>query len=170
MVAGGWAIRDRQEPARHRFDRADPRPAAHAPPHRGADAAVGQPLTDDDLVFCGDAAQPRGRHVTSRQLKPLLRDPGLPPIGFHDLRRTFASLQLAAGTNPKIVSEVLGHEEVAITLDRYSHACPCCRPGPWPASTASWAGRRADRRAARTRSRQSRNRGEPPVESDWVRL
>jgi hypothetical protein len=30
-------------------------------------------------------------------------------------------LQLAAGTNPKIVSEVLGHKEIAITLDRYSH-------------------------------------------------
>jgi len=33
-------------------------------------------------------------------------------------------LQLAAGTNPKIVSEVLGHKDVAITLDRYSHAMP----------------------------------------------
>ncbi|MGH2601097.1 MAG: hypothetical protein ACRDJ9_17135, partial [Dehalococcoidia bacterium] len=35
-----------------------------------------------------------------------------------------ATLQLAAGTNPKIVSEVLGHKEVAIILDRYSHALP----------------------------------------------
>ena len=33
-------------------------------------------------------------------------------------------MQLAAGTNPKIVSEVLGHKDVAITLDRYSHALP----------------------------------------------
>ena len=48
----------------------------------------------------------------------------LPPIRFHDLRHTFATLQLAAGTNPKIVSEVLGHKEIAITLDRYSHALP----------------------------------------------
>lgn len=48
----------------------------------------------------------------------------LPPIRFHDLRHTFATLQLAAGTNRKIVSEVLGHKEVAITLDRYSHALP----------------------------------------------
>jgi hypothetical protein len=43
---------------------------------------------------------------------------------FHDLRHTFATLQLAAGTNPKIVAEVLGHKDVAITLDRYSHALP----------------------------------------------
>jgi hypothetical protein len=79
----------------------------------------------DDLVFCDDAGQPLWeRHVTTRQLKPLLREAGLPPIRFHDLRHTFAPLQLAAGTNPKIVSEVLGHKEVAITLDRYSHALP----------------------------------------------
>lgn len=29
-----------------------------------------------------------------------------------------------AGTNPTIVSEVLGHKEIATTLDRYSHALP----------------------------------------------
>jgi Phage integrase family len=87
--------------------------------------AVGHALTDDDLVFCDDAGQPLwGRHVTTRQLKPLLRDAGLPAIRFHDLRHTFATLQLAAGTNPKIVSEVLEHKEVTITLDRYSHALP----------------------------------------------
>ena len=65
-----------------------------------------------------------GRHVTTLQLKALLRGAGLPAIRFHDLRHTFATLQLTAGTNPKIVSEVLGHMEVAITLDRYSHALP----------------------------------------------
>ena len=43
---------------------------------------------------------------------------------FHDLRHRFATLQLTAGTNPKIVSESLGHKEVAITLDRYGHALP----------------------------------------------
>ena len=48
----------------------------------------------------------------------------LPPIRFHDLRHNFATLQLAAGPNPKIVSEVLGHRDVVITLDRYSHAMP----------------------------------------------
>ena len=54
----------------------------------------------------------------------LLRRAGLPDIRFHDLRHTFATLQLTAGTNPKIVSEVLGHKDIAITLDRYSHALP----------------------------------------------
>ena len=37
------------------------------------------------------------------------------------------TLQLAAGTNPKIVSGVPGHMEIAITLDHYSHALPTMR-------------------------------------------
>jgi integrase len=87
--------------------------------------AHGHRLTDDDLIFCDIAGEPLwGRHVTTLQLKALLRGAGLPAIRFHDLRHTFATLQLTAGTNPKIVSEVLGHKEVAITLDRYSHALP----------------------------------------------
>jgi hypothetical protein len=87
--------------------------------------ATGHRMTDDDLVFCDAAGEPLwGRHLTTISLKALLRRAGLPAIRFHDLRHTFATLQLAAGTNPKIVSEVLGHKEVAITLDRYSHALP----------------------------------------------
>ncbi len=87
--------------------------------------ATGHRVTDDDFVFSDDAGEPLwGRHVTTREFGPLLRQAELPPIRFHDLRHTFATLQLAAGTNPKIVSEVLGHKDVAITLDRYSHAMP----------------------------------------------
>jgi len=33
-------------------------------------------------------------------------------------------LHLAVGTNPKLVAEVLGHKDVGITLDRYSHSQP----------------------------------------------
>jgi integrase len=98
--------------------------------------AIDRALTDDDLIFCDAAGEPLwGRHVTTLQLKTLLGRADLPPIRFHDLRHTFATLQLAAGTNPKIVSEVLGHKEIAITLDRYSHSLPTCRPRRWPAST-----------------------------------
>jgi hypothetical protein len=87
--------------------------------------ASGHRLTDDDFVFCDAAGEPLwGRHLTTLSFKALLRRAELPPIRFHDLRHTFATLQLAAGTNPKIVSEVLGHKEVGITLDRYSRALP----------------------------------------------
>lgn len=49
------------------------------------------------------------------------------------------SVQLGAGTNPKIVSEVLGHKEVAITVDRYSQALPKLHTRRWRTSTRSWA-------------------------------
>jgi len=48
----------------------------------------------------------------------------LPPIRFHDLRHTAATLLLSRGLNPKIVSEMLGHASIAITLDIYSHVVP----------------------------------------------
>jgi integrase len=49
---------------------------------------------------------------------------GLPRIRLHDLRHTHATLALAAGVHPKVVSERLGHATVAFTLDVYSHAVP----------------------------------------------
>jgi integrase len=53
-------------------------------------------------------------------------EPGasLPDIRFHDLRHTCATLPLTKGVHPKIVSEMLGHASVAITLDTYSHVIP----------------------------------------------
>jgi integrase len=42
----------------------------------------------------------------------------------HDLRHTHASLALAAGINPRVISERVGHATIAITLDTYSHAIP----------------------------------------------
>jgi integrase len=42
---------------------------------------------------------------------------------FHDLRHTYATL-LTKGIHPKIVSEMLRHSSIAITLDIYSHVIP----------------------------------------------
>jgi integrase len=54
----------------------------------------------------------------------LLRQAGLPDIRFHDLRHTCATLLLTKGIHPKIVSEMLRHSNIAITLDTYSHVIP----------------------------------------------
>jgi hypothetical protein len=40
------------------------------------------------------------------------------------LRHTYASIALAKGVNPAIVSRRLGHSTVAFTLDVYSHVLP----------------------------------------------
>lgn len=49
---------------------------------------------------------------------------GVPAVRMHDLRHTAATLMLSRGVHPKIVSEMLGHSTVAITLDLYSHVTP----------------------------------------------
>jgi len=49
---------------------------------------------------------------------------GLPRLRFHDLRHSAATLLLGRGVHPKIVSEMLGHSQIAITLDLYSHVTP----------------------------------------------
>ena len=46
------------------------------------------------------------------------------PTGMHSLRHSMASLMLAANVHPKVVSERLGHADVSLTLNTYSHAIP----------------------------------------------
>jgi integrase len=53
----------------------------------------------------------------------------LPPITFHVLRHTAATLLLGQGEHPKVVQELLGHAQVSITLDRYSHMTPTLMSG-----------------------------------------
>ncbi len=48
----------------------------------------------------------------------------LPDIRFHDLRHTSATMLLSAGIHPKVVQERLGHAQISVTLDTYSHVLP----------------------------------------------
>ena len=56
-----------------------------------------------------------------RTAAPVVDRAGLPRVRFHDLRNSAATLLLGLGIHPKIVSEMLGHSQIGITLDLYSH-------------------------------------------------
>ena len=76
-------------------------------------------------MFASETGAPLDRRdLTSRRFKPLLERAGLPHFRFHDLRHTCATLLLTKNVNPKVVSEMLGHSSIAITLDTYSHVLP----------------------------------------------
>lgn len=96
--------------------------------HRSAQAAerlrAGTMWTDRGLVFTGPTGAHLDKALLTRRFRGLLADAGLPPVRFHDLRHTAATLMLGRGVHPKIVSEMLGHSTVAITLDLYSHVTP----------------------------------------------
>ena len=63
-------------------------------------------------------------NLRNRSFKPLLRRAGLRQIRFHDLRHTCATLLLSKNINVKVVSEMLGHSSISVTLDIYSHLLP----------------------------------------------
>jgi integrase len=83
-------------------------------------------------VFCtakGTLINPS--NLRKRSFAPLLVRAGLPHMTFHQLRHTAATILLLKNVNPKIVSEMLGHASIAITLDTYSHVfCRTCRIAP----------------------------------------
>jgi integrase len=85
---------------------------------------LGTGYRDEDLVFCREDGTTFHPGTFERTFDRLAAQAGLPPIRLHDLRHTFATLALSAGVHPKVVSEILGHASISITLDTYSHAVP----------------------------------------------
>jgi integrase len=63
-------------------------------------------------------------NMVKRLFEPLLAKAGLPDIRFHDLRHTAATLLLSRAVHPKVVSEMLGHADISITLRVYAHVTP----------------------------------------------
>ena len=77
-----------------------------------------------DLVFAReDGSHPHPERI-SKAFEQHVRRSDLPRIRFHDLRHTHATLALQAGVHPKVVSDRLGHADIALTLNVYSHAIP----------------------------------------------
>jgi integrase len=81
---------------------------------------------DNGLVFASEAGTLiNPTNLRRRHFASLLECAGLPAgTRFHDLRHTCATLLLGKGIHPKFVQELLGHANIAITLDTYSHVIP----------------------------------------------
>jgi integrase len=84
----------------------------------------GQLWQDHGLVFPSTIGTPLLGGNLNRSFKATLRRAGLPEIRFHDLRHTCATLLLRQGVNPKYVQELLGHADISLTLNVYSHVLP----------------------------------------------
>ena len=84
----------------------------------------GRRLGPEELVFTDERGEPLHPARATRLFQVAAKKAGVPKIRLHDLRHTHASLALSVGVHPKIVSERLGHANIGITLDTYSHCLP----------------------------------------------
>ena len=76
----------------------------------------------DGLVFTREDGSPIPHNSVSNSFKRIVTRIGRPDLSFHSLRHTFATDELASGTDVKTVSETLGHATATMTLDVYAAA------------------------------------------------
>ncbi|MBI5954429.1 MAG: site-specific integrase [Chloroflexi bacterium] len=76
------------------------------------------------LIFSTSTGKPISPSNLQKAFREETEKAGLPRIRFHDLRHTSATLLLEAGVHPKVVQERLGHSQISMTLDLYSHVLP----------------------------------------------
>ena len=85
---------------------------------------AGSRWKNSGLVFTTTIGTPLDDRNVRKEFIALLTKTGLPRVRLHDLRHTCASLLLAQGVHPRVVMEILGHSQISLTLDTYSHVLP----------------------------------------------
>jgi integrase len=80
---------------------------------------------DHGLIFPYEVGTPMSGRNLYRAFKIRVKRASLPQtLRFHDLRHTCATLLLRQGVNPKFIQELLGHADISLTLNTYSHVLP----------------------------------------------
>lgn len=85
---------------------------------------VGKRWIETGVIFHSGVGTPVEPRNLVREFKGTLEKTDLPEIRFPDLRHSAATLMLKKGNHPKIVQERLGHSNIGMTLDIYSHVIP----------------------------------------------
>jgi len=86
--------------------------------------SAGPVWNDQDFVFTQADGKPLHPDKVSNEFHRIVMENDLPHLTLHGFRHAHATLMLSAGVHPKVVSERLGHSNVSITLDVYSHLLP----------------------------------------------
>lgn len=89
---------------------------------RAEAAATGVEL--DEWVFTDGEGQPVHPHAVTPAFERIARRAGVPVIRLHELRHTHGTLLIKSGVPVKVVSERLGHANIAFTIDTYQHVMP----------------------------------------------
>jgi integrase len=99
-------------------------------------------LGRDDAAYVFDRTdgKPWNPDQFSWRFADLVRRAGIPKVRLHDLRHSYASLSLAAGTDLKIISTSLGHSTIAVTANLYMHVTESLKHESAAKLERSWAG------------------------------
>ncbi len=84
----------------------------------------GSAWKDQGFVFTNRDGGPLESRNVTKAFQRVLKESGLPALRFHDLRHTAATLLLAQGVDVRTIMETLGHSQISLTLNTYSHVLP----------------------------------------------
>lgn len=82
---------------------------------------VGEAYFNNDYVFANDFGYVLDDKRPGRNLNSILKSLGIEPMKFHALRHTYATRLFEANVPPKTVQVLMGHSDISITLDIYTH-------------------------------------------------
>lgn len=94
---------------------------AHRERQNAEKAEAGSAWNKRNLVFCSNVGTPVEPRRLCTTMDKITSSVGLPHFTFHAMRHTFATCLLEAGVPAKVVQDVLGHADVTLTLNTYSH-------------------------------------------------
>ncbi|CCF85810.1 tyrosine-type recombinase/integrase [Nitrolancea hollandica] len=76
------------------------------------------------FVFTTSIGTPLDARNLTRHFHQLREAAGLPWLRFHDLRHAYGSLLAAQGVHPRVAMELMGHSQLAVTMQVYTHVAP----------------------------------------------
>lgn len=82
---------------------------------------AGEFWEDWGLVFATEFGTPLSPRNDYREFRRIVERVGLRRVRLHDLRHTAATLMLAQAVSPRVIMELLGHSQISITMNLYSH-------------------------------------------------
>jgi integrase len=79
------------------------------------------PIEFRDFVFLNSKGKPRPRNAYDKVITRICKQNNLRHFSSHTLRHTFATRCLEAGMKPKTLQVILGHSNIALTMNTYVH-------------------------------------------------
>ena len=102
--------------------------------HQSAEFAAVGITNHEGWVFTDGDGQTVHPHAVYEAFRRIVHNAGVPTIRFHDLRHTHGSLLICDGIPVKVVSERLGHANIAFTMQTYQHLLPGMQADAAPAT------------------------------------